>query len=458
MHELWSSVKLPFVRTGRRLWFLFGGVLGATLAVGQPAQANLVINVTYPNPDNVPAAAMTEINGVVTLLQNSFVNNATVNITVDFTSACGLGCSSTLGFTGITCANWRTAMNNASALFPQDTFLAAAIGTLPVADPIGNGTMSFVRTADAEAIGLANFAGTDSNLTFNNGANTFEFTGVPTAGRFDFQNVFEHELDEALGIGSALTDIANNGALPTSFEPEDFFRYSSTPNVRSITTSPTANVFFSYNGTTDVQMFNQNNTACGNTTADRDDWINEPNSGCTAPATPHVQDAVGFPGQVAVYGPGSPEFIALETLGWKSCGASRGSRARHARAARHLSPWPGRATPSAPIVEFLWGLRRHGGRRSCEALGKTGVSCYSGEASPIDDSPMAVRIATGGSVDLCDLTLEVSRCLIFAALPACSLGPGAPGRGGEGPRPDWRRWLRCVDVCYIGVYCSNLEI
>ena len=295
--------------------FLMGGLLAAFFAASQPAQA-LVINVTYPNPGNVSAAAMTEINGVVTLLQNSFVNNATVNVTVDFTAACGLGCSSTFGSTNQTYANWRQAMINTSALFPQNTFLAAAIGTLPVAPPIGGANMSFVRTANAEAIGLFNNPGTDSNLTFNNGANTFEFTGVPTAGRFDFQNVFEHELDEALGIGSALTGIANNGAVPGSFEPEDLFRYSSTPNVRSITTSPTANVFFSYDGTTDVQMFNQNNTACGNTTADRNDWINEPNSGCVAPATPHVQDAVGFPGQVATYGFGSPEFAALETLGW----------------------------------------------------------------------------------------------------------------------------------------------
>ena len=39
---------------------------------------------------------------------------------------------------------------------------------------------------------------------------TFEYTGVPTPGLWDFQNVFEHELDEALGITSALTRVANN--------------------------------------------------------------------------------------------------------------------------------------------------------------------------------------------------------------------------------------------------------
>src|SRR5262249_24955991 len=120
-----------FQNAARRPGLLLGAALGALLFAGQSAQANLIINVSYPNSGNVPAAAQTEINSVVTLLQNSFVNNATVNITVDFTAGCGLGCSSTFGSTNQTYANWRTAMNNTAALFPQNTFLAAAIGTLP---------------------------------------------------------------------------------------------------------------------------------------------------------------------------------------------------------------------------------------------------------------------------------------------------------------------------------------
>ena len=303
MPELCPSIRLPIGRTGRQLALISSMGLGALFFALQPAQA-LVINVTYPNPGNVPAAAQTEINSVVTLLQTSFINNATVNITVDFTAACGLGCSSTFGFTSVSYANWRTAMNNTSGLFPQNTFLAAAIGTLPVADPIGNGTMGFVRTADAEAIGLANFAGTDSNLTFNNGG-VFEFTGVATRGLFDFKNVFAHELDEALGIGSALN---NRTALPSSFEPEDYFRYSSTPGVRNISVSTSANVFFSYNGTTDVAQFNQ---LLG---SDRNDWIYA-NNGCP-PTQTLVQNAFGCTNAVAPYGFGTPEFAALETLGW----------------------------------------------------------------------------------------------------------------------------------------------
>jgi len=310
MQNLCLSVGLPIGRMGRRLGSLTGAALGALLLAGQPAQANLIINVSYPNLGDVPAAAMTEINSVVMLLQNSFINNATVNVTVDFTSTCGLGCSSTLGFISQTYANWRSAMLADSAANPQNTFLATGVTTLPASDPIGNGNMAFVRTANAEAIGLANFAGTDSNLTFNNGG-LFEFTGVATPGLYDFQNVFEHELDEALGIGSALTPLGNNVALPTSFEPEDYFRYATGSTTRAITTNPNANVSFSYNGgVTDVAQFNQ---AAG---PDRNDWIYA-NAGCPAAAPgPYVQDAFGCTNSVSSYGFGSPEFAVLETLGY----------------------------------------------------------------------------------------------------------------------------------------------
>src|SRR5262249_38952451 len=154
------------IRHAGCLGFLSGMALLA-LGASQPASANLIIDVSYPNPADVPAAAQAEINSVVTLLQNSFINNATINITVEFTAACGLGCSSSTGFITQTYANWRQAMINDSIANPQNTFLAAAVATLPVGDPIGNGSMSFVRTANGEAIGLASFAATDSALTFN---------------------------------------------------------------------------------------------------------------------------------------------------------------------------------------------------------------------------------------------------------------------------------------------------
>src|SRR5262249_37581072 len=125
------------------------GALGAEYSSDSAGVGN---QCHYPNPGNVPAAAITEINNVVALLESSFINNATVNITVDFTANCGLGCSNTLGFLNMPYSSWRGAMINDAASNPQNTFLNSAVLTLPAADPIGNGTMSFVRRANAEAI------------------------------------------------------------------------------------------------------------------------------------------------------------------------------------------------------------------------------------------------------------------------------------------------------------------
>jgi len=323
-----SPTSTPTRRTGRRVGFLLGGVLGALFATGQPVQA-LLIKVSYPNMANVPAAAMAEINNVINLVDGSFINNATINLTVDFTTDCGLGCSST-NFQTYTYPAWRAAVIANSAANPQNPYQAAAVanpGVLPAADPIGNGNVE-VLNADARALGgLAVPAGNDSALRFNcfaqappnatkcdNAKSIFEFTGVATPKLYDFQNTFEHELDEALGLGSDLTGIANNDPLPALFEPYDYFRYSSTPGMRSLTTDPNAAVYFSYDGKTDVDRFNQDNNAAATPPTDRNDWI-WGNFGCPA-ATVEVQNAIGCQDQVAAYGFGSPEFIALETLGY----------------------------------------------------------------------------------------------------------------------------------------------
>jgi hypothetical protein len=304
---------------GRTGWSLGSLLLSgvALLALGgpQPAYA-LIIDVSYPDQADVPLAAQNDITNVVNFVDNSFTNNATINVTVDFTSTCGLGCSSTARV-GPTYTQWTGQMATDSAANPQNTFLKAAVATLPATDPLNSNisgtSVVAVRSANARALGFSVAPGNDSALTFTNASNTFEYNGVSNPALFDFTNVFEHELDEGLGVGSTLTGIANNGTLPTFFEPEDYFRYNSTGS-RSITTNPAANVFFSYNGITDVAQFNQDNNAGGNVTADRNDWIYG-NAGCP-PSKAFVQNAIGCPGEIDPYGPGTPEFAVLETLGY----------------------------------------------------------------------------------------------------------------------------------------------
>jgi hypothetical protein len=293
---------------------------------GAPARAGLIINVAYGA--GVPAAAVTDFNSLIATYEGAFANDITVNLNVNWAnlSPGDLGASSTLEYFASYSA-WTTALGNDSSANPGNVYLATAVPSLPTSDPIGNGIV-LLRSADAKALGLVNPNGDtqpDSTLTFSNTGN-FEYSGVATPNAFDFADIAAHELDEALGIGLALTGIPDYGALPacalkdssgTCYEAEDFFRYSA-PETRDITTNPTAVVYFSYNGgTTNVAQFNQDNNAGGSQGADRNDWVYG-NGGCPASAPgPYIQDAIGCPnGAIAVGQAGSPEFIALDTLGY----------------------------------------------------------------------------------------------------------------------------------------------
>jgi hypothetical protein len=196
-------------------------------------------------------------------------------------------------------------MTAAASAEVNNPFLNAAVQTLPSTSPLGGQVV--LQDALASVLGFTNIGNPlyDSTLTFTNAANTFEYTGTAVSGEYDFMNVAEHELDEALGVGSTLTGLADNQALPTDFSAEDYFRYNSSGQ-RDVTTDPNAAVYFSYNGSTDVAQFNQVN---GN--GDRNDWA----YGCGSPG-PLVQDASGCPGVTIQYTSSSPEAAVLQTLGY----------------------------------------------------------------------------------------------------------------------------------------------
>jgi PEP-CTERM motif len=313
-----ESRPRPVIST-RRFWL---AVLGTGFLGAGNAQALLIV----PSYNaNVPAPAQAVFTSIARSYSLFNYTNATVNVSVNF-GATGLA-SSTTNVVALTYTNWRADMAADSTANPQNAYLSTGLATQPAADPL-NGTQVLMTTANARAIGVTNAqvvassAGltpaTDSTLTFSNAASTFSYTGVATVGLYDFATVAEHELNEALGIISALTGIANNGAIPADrYAPEDFYRYDGNGN-RSTTTNPNATAYFTYNrdaAGTDVSGFNQDNNAGGNVTADRNDWIYG-NFGCPA-ATVEVQNAVGCRGQVGpLMNIGSPEFIVLSTLGY----------------------------------------------------------------------------------------------------------------------------------------------
>jgi hypothetical protein len=290
--------------------------VGQTVIAADPG---LVINATYDA--SVPAEARTAFNSLITLYEHTFSNPVQINLDINFGDT-GLGASSSEEVL-VPYSVWLAHLNTNAVANPGNTFEATAVSNLPANNPLGNGDVE-LTTADARALGISQgdvTAGnltpsTDGTITFSSHSNiAFEYNQVATAGKFDFMDVAAHELNEVLGIGSALTGLANNGAIPTGdFAAEDYFRYQTGATSRDITLNPNANVSFSYDGgKSDVAQFNQNNNF-----GDRNDWIY--GNGSSPPSTPFVQDAREFSGQVAPALTSSagqtPESTVLGVLGY----------------------------------------------------------------------------------------------------------------------------------------------
>jgi hypothetical protein len=137
----------------------------------------------------------------------------------------------------------------------------------------------------------------DAIVTLNSGA-PFQFTRPPGSGSFDAQRSIEHEVDEAIGLGSRL------GGNSNDLRPQDLFSWSS-PGHRNISTSGAR--YFSINGgVTNIVRFNQNPDG------DLGDWLSE-----QCPQThPYVQNAFGCSGQSSDIAATSPEGVNLDVIGY----------------------------------------------------------------------------------------------------------------------------------------------
>jgi hypothetical protein len=142
---------------------------------------------------------------------------------------------------------------------------------------------------------------------------------------YELLSTTEHEIDEVLGLGSALTNCGPNGqgtracqaggvlnaANDTLFDapaPEDLWRFAADGTTRTLSTncgSPT-NAFLFLNAMTEVAQFNN---ACNG--ADFGDWQSSP---LPNGVSPQVQDAFGDPGVNTTLGPS--EIAALTAVGY----------------------------------------------------------------------------------------------------------------------------------------------
>ena len=255
-----------------------------------------------------PSAAAIEaaINGAIHVLQSNLVDNVTVNVTFVSDETVGLGQSSTFG-NDVAYSAFLTALKSHAASARDTT----ALSKLPNSstDPVIGGTQIHVTTAQARVLGLnTSYTGPDSTVSCK--MSLMNFTRPPgDPNKYDLQQVLEHELDEVLGISSALPDTSE-------IWPVDLFRYT-TNLVRTFTTSGD-DAYFSTDGANLIARYNMNSGG------DYADWWSY--SSNWSPATgislayPQVQDAFSGPGNALDLG--AAELAALDVVGWTLATAS----------------------------------------------------------------------------------------------------------------------------------------
>ncbi len=277
---------------------------------GSGAGLTIIPTFNSTGATSIDAATQTVINNAIAFYQNTFTDNITVNI--EFHSmTTGLG-HSTFFIFSVPYMSYCTALA-ANATSPDDI---TALANTPCGstNPMNGNANIGVKSPNGRAIGL-NLP--EQLFTTTTSCPTPMFTGSGCIGlNVTLANMHpgllfatvEHEIDEVLGLGSAL----NGATTPAMPWTEDLFRWHSA-GTRSYaadasTTNPcgasTPAAFFSIDGgTTDVDDFNNCNNG-----GDYGDWITHTPS--------QVQDAVTNVSGAATLSISSPEVRALDVMGY----------------------------------------------------------------------------------------------------------------------------------------------
>jgi hypothetical protein len=272
------------------------------LFVAAPAYANLTITPTFDSSiTSDPNALAIEgvINSAINFYQSTFADPITVAINFSEMTS-GLGQSSTF-FANVGYATYLAALR-ADA---KDATDATATGLLPnsATNPVNGSATINVKTANLRAVGInANPPSGQPDGSIGLNTHITDVGSPGTSGTYSLFATVEHEIDEVLGLGSALA----SPPFGTIF-PEDLYRYDASGN-RSFTTNSSAHAFFSINRTDDLAQFDNQNDG-----GDFGDWQSNPLPGGVGPK---VQDAFASPGAHPVLTLSSPEVIALDAIGY----------------------------------------------------------------------------------------------------------------------------------------------
>lgn len=142
-------------------------------------------------------------------------------------------------------------------------------------DPVIGGSQMYITSAQGRILGLGGLGNTGNNghqdSVVSLGTDLTYFNNSPVAGEYNLEEVVQHEVNEVLGLSSALDGATNNTDatnLPGSIASLDLYRYSA-PGQHSFTTaylggpgpgypSYGPQVYFSLDGgNTVVNYFNQ---------------------------------------------------------------------------------------------------------------------------------------------------------------------------------------------------------
>jgi len=332
-------------------------LLAASIAFVMPARASLIINTAFdssitgdPNSASIEAV----INAAVQTYENLFSNPITVSIL--FQEGGGLGQSDDV----VNGVSYTSFYNGLVANDANPAAIAAlnANGGNPGinggVDPVGGVNEIEIKTANARALGInlapecvvtATGAGSaggnvpnecalsgagvkvDGIVSLNTAITTPPNTQTsPDPIYYDLRSTAEHEIDEVLGLGSALENCNStspsgpcqpgatlNAGNDTPFgvgAPEDLFRWSApTGGVRTFSTNCTAptSAYFAYGASTGAIA--QFDNACNG--GDFGDWQSNP---LPVGVNPQVQDAFAGAGDAPALGPS--EIDALTAIGY----------------------------------------------------------------------------------------------------------------------------------------------
>jgi hypothetical protein len=261
------------------------------------------------------AAYEAAINTAVNTIDSLYGNPGDIQVLFEFNS--GVHGQSNDGADTVNYATYVSALAADSAAHPNNIVLATALANISKGNTSSTvvGTTAFLRTALGFASATPCF---DASGNFHSGCGqiidgVISIGNLSTASNGPGKNsqavsVLEHELDEVLGIGGTGTTLGSS-AQSTAIGPTDPYRFHATgsscasvTSTPSFTTSSSEVSCYSIDGgkTTLVQM----NQAGGG--SDYGDFAN---------VAVNIQDAFD-PGTTNVYSYSSPEFEAMESVGY----------------------------------------------------------------------------------------------------------------------------------------------